>query len=126
MPSRFFKASELACKCGCGKGEADMDQAFLNRLDMLRTAVNEPMVLTSAFRCNNWNMKCGGEPKSYHLTGRAVDIACADSARRHKIVANALQLGFTVGIDAAFVHVDSRDGLKFIFLYPVKEKPSKQ
>lgn len=118
--SRFFTDKELACRCGCGKGAADMDQSFLNRLDMLRQSFGGPLTLTSAFRCNNWNMKVGGEPKSYHLTGRAVDIACAESDKRWRLVHFATALGLSAGIDGAFVHVDSRDGTKVIFLYPVK------
>lgn len=118
--SRYFKDAEFACKCGCGRGMKDMDQSFMNRLDMLRTSYGLPMILTSAFRCNNWNMKCKGEPKSMHLQGKAVDIACAESDKRHKIVSIATSLGMSVGCDGSFVHVDSRDGTKVMWLYPVK------
>lgn len=120
MPSRYFSANELACKCGCGKGEKEMDQPFLNRLDMLRTSFGGPLILTSAFRCNNWNMRCKGEVKSYHLLGKAVDIACADAIQRHKLVAIAASLGLSVGIDGVFIHVDSRDVPRVMFLYPTK------
>ncbi len=115
-----FKPEDFACKCGCGKGLAQMDKAFLNRLGMLRTSFGGPMVITSGFRCNNWNQKCKGEPKSFHLVGKAVDIACTESARRHRMVTCALSLGFSVGVDGAFVHVDSRDAIKVLWIYPLK------
>lgn len=118
--SRFFSAKELACKCGCGKGLAEMEQAFLNRLDMLRTSFGGPLTLTSAFRCNNYNMKVGGEKKSQHLYGKAVDISCTDSLMRHKLVSIATSLGFSVGIDSAFIHVDNREAPRVMWLYPVK------
>lgn len=120
MGSRYFKDAELACKCGCGKGGPDMDQAFINRLDMLRTSFGAPLILTSAFRCNNHNMAVKGEKKSFHLLGKAVDISCVNAVDRHKLVAIATSLGLSVGIDGSFVHVDSRDAPRMMFLYPTK------
>lgn len=120
ITSRFFSDKELACKCNCGKGLQDMDQSFINRLDMLRTSVGTPLVITSGMRCNNWNQKCKGQPKSQHLIGKAVDIACAEADKRWKLVTCATSLGLSCGIDGSFVHVDSRDSVKVMFLYPLK------
>ena len=90
----------------------------MNRLDMLRTIYNIPMIITSGFRCKNYNVKVGGAKDSQHMLGRAVDIAIAEADKRHKLVASATQLGFSVGIDGAFIHVDNRDGAKLMWLYP--------
>ncbi len=115
MNSKFFKVEELQCKC-CKA--CNMEQAFLNRLDMLRVAFGGPMIITSGYRCKSYNDKVKGSKNSQHMLGRAVDVAIAESDKRHKLVACATQLGFSVGIDGSFVHVDSREGTKVMFLYP--------
>lgn len=112
----YFKPSEFECRCGC-KANA-MEQSFLNRLGMLRTAYNAPLIITSGFRCKPYNEKIKGSKNSQHCLGRAADIAVAEANKRYKLVACAMQLGFTIGIDGAFVHVDSRDAEKLLFLYP--------
>lgn len=112
-----FKVEEFTCRCGCKR--AEMDQTFLNRLGMLRVSYGMPMIITSAFRCNNYNMKLKNASKnSQHLVGKAVDISVVEAEKRYKLIACAIQVGFSVGIDGAFCHLDSRDGPKLLFLYP--------
>lgn len=117
--SQYFTEKELACRCGCGKGMQDMEQSFLNRLDMLRTSFGGPLVITSGYRCKKYNEKIKGSKNSQHTFGRAVDVAVAESDKRWKLVANALALGLSCGLDGAFCHVDSREGPKLLWLYPV-------
>ena len=119
IKSQYFTDKELACRCGCGKGLQDMDQSFLNRLDMLRTSFGGPLVITSGFRCRTYNEKIKGSKNSQHCNGMAVDISIAAPEHRWKLLANAFALGFSVGIDGGFVHVDSRGGAKVCWLYPV-------
>lgn len=117
MPSKFFSDDELKCKC-CGK--IDMDQSFLNRLDLLRQAFGGPLIITSGYRCKPYNEKIKGSKNSQHCLGRAVDIACAEGDKRHKLVSAAMYLGFSgVGLDGAFCHVDTRlDPPKVLWMYP--------
>ncbi len=53
-------------------------------LEMLRSEWNkrygdgdDPIIITSAFRCKEVNEAVGGSPKSNHLLGCAADIRCA-------------------------------------------------
>lgn len=116
--SRFFSAAELACKCGCGLGMKDMDQSFLNRLDMLRISYGGPLIITSGFRCKLYNEKIKGAKNSQHCLGMAVDIHVAEADKRWNLVACAMALGFSVAADTTFVHIDTRPGTKLMWLYP--------
>lgn len=101
---RYFTKEELQCGCGCFKCE--MDDMFLERLDMLRNARGRPIRLTSAYRCAEHNANVGGVPNSSHTKGLAVDIA-ADSREKYWILKHAFELGFQgVGIAQGFVHLD--------------------
>ncbi len=68
-----FTENEMRCKCGCGA--ADMDESFMFRLQKIRTAFNKPMVVSSAFRCPEYNAKIGSKYPE-HILGLAADIAC--------------------------------------------------
>lgn len=103
-----FKASEFYCKCGkCGGGMMAAD--FMEKLQMVRMLYRKPMIITSGFRCNNYNMAIKGQPGSQHLLGRAADIHVADSTERYILAALAFQVGMTgIGIDKTFIHMDLR------------------
>lgn len=118
IDTAHFKESELACKCGCGK--ANMDIAFMTKLEALRVAYGEPMVITSGYRCNNYNAKVKGSARSKHTFGQAVDIAVAEPAKRYKLVELAFKHGFKgIGCDGAFVHLDTRGTEAVMWVYPV-------
>lgn len=93
-----------------------MDPDFLERLDDLRDTVGIPFVITSSWRSPHYNQSIGGAPKSKHLDGIAVDIACTDGHDRLEIVDTALMLGFTIGVGKTFLHLDTRDD-QIIFGY---------
>lgn len=111
----YFTVEELQCKCGCKR--CDMNPDFMQRLIAFRIAYGQPMVITSGFRCNNYNTKIKGTKHSQHLVGNAVDVSMADPLERYKIVALATLKGFSLGIDGAFIHIDGRTGEKLLFLY---------
>ncbi len=69
-----FTESEFACLCGCGL--ADMDLLFMERLQRVRTALDAGMVITSGFRCPEYNARIGGAA-GVHPSGHASDIAIA-------------------------------------------------
>lgn len=52
-------------------------------LEPLRKFANKQIIVTSGFRCEQLNKAVGGAANSYHLTGRAADLAVtsADEAR---------------------------------------------
>ena len=106
MESKYFAHKELECKCGCGK--ADMDDMFLERLDMLRYRYNKPIYLNSAYRCANHNKNVGGVSDSPHTLGLAVDIKC-NGQEKYWLMKYAFQLGFQgIGVGDTFLHVDDK------------------
>lgn len=116
MLTSHFSEAELTCRCGCGR--CYMNAAFMTRLEALRVAFNEPINVSSAFRCNNYNMKVGGKSDSQHLIGKAVDILIVSPGKRFQLVSLAIAFGFRgIGVDGAFVHVDTRAGEPVLWLY---------
>lgn len=111
MPSsEHFSAAELACKhCGANR----MQPAFLARLEALRTAVGQPLALTSAYRCPTHNQRVSTTgADGPHTTGRAVDVRVAGGVAL-QLISLALGLGFTgVGVQQTgehagrFLHLD--------------------
>jgi len=107
-----FSKQELACRGPhCCQHKALMDPDFMALLQSLRTAVDEPFVITSGYRCADHNKNVGGGVA--HPTGRAVDIK-ADSHLAYKILKLAFLHGFTgVGIRVCgdnrkdFIHLDT-------------------
>ena len=109
-----FTKAEMACKCGCGA--VAMKSFFMQKLQALRVEYGRQMVITSGFRCNNYNMKIKGAVNSFHLRGMAIDVSLVDAGERRKLIALALPMGFSVGADKAFLHLDLREDPIF-FLY---------
>ena len=104
---RHFSANEFLCKCGCGKGIESMDEDFLWELDKARGIAEVPFVLTSAFRCKEYNLEIS-IPTSSHVKGLAVDIACTASYNRFKIVQALIKVGIDRwGVRHDFIHCDS-------------------
>jgi len=93
-----------------------MDSDLLYRLDLLREVVSEPLYISSSYRSKEKNNSVGGSKNSFHLLGRAIDLACVDGASKAKIIKCALELGFTVGISKTFIHIDNRDS-QIVFTY---------
>lgn len=114
---RYFTSEEFACQCGCGAGSNidDIDRELLNRLCTVREQYG-PMVVTSGARCPQHNKDEGGKPASAHLTipgrtpCRAVDIRCADSVERGKLLPLVYQQFKRVGLHKGFIHMDVAGG----------------
>ena len=67
----------------------------------------EELIITSGYRCEEWNRKVGGSPTSSHLKGLAVDIGIDRSRLRYRVIEAAIRLGFhRIGIGKDFVHLD--------------------
>ena len=111
---KYFKEDEFMM--GNVKVFSFMDKNLLPVLDKLRDLVGEPLVITSSFRDVDYNKSVGGAKSSFHLTGKAVDLACNNGTLRAKIVSNALKLGLSVGVAKGFVHLDNR-GKQIVFSY---------
>lgn len=97
-------------RCPCGKCDGGMvDTGFIWRLETLRELYNKPMRINSGVRCWHHNEAIGGATASYHLMGRAADIAIISDSDRHLILRLALQLQFGgIGLMSKAIHLDNR------------------
>lgn len=104
--SKYFKASEFK-KCTPSCSIEQMDGDFLALLDRIREAAGIPLVLNSAYRPRDYELKHGRSGNSAHTRGLAVDIRCNTSANRFKIVRAAIGWGVRrIGIAKTYVHID--------------------
>ncbi len=68
-----FSEAEFVCRCGCGR--ADMKDRFIDTLQQARQAYGRSMVITSGFRCPDYNARISSTGRTGpHTTGRAADI----------------------------------------------------
>lgn len=113
---KHFKRSEFTCKCGCG--ESSMNYDFVFRLERLRQRLGEQMVVTSGYRCPDYNKKIGGSPNSQHTKGRAADIAIDNGLMRYRLVNLATLMLFPgIGVAKDFVHIDNREARATMWTY---------
>lgn len=90
--SEHFSQAELSCRC-CGV--MDMKEDFLDKLEDLRVAYGNPMILSSAYRCAKYNQRVSTTgAKGPHTTGRAVDVLTYGQDCL-ELVNLAHELGFT-------------------------------
>jgi zinc D-Ala-D-Ala carboxypeptidase len=116
MPStQNFSDQELRCKCGC-KGNL-MDQAFLDEvLQPIRDEFGRPMLLTSAYRCPEYNDFVSSTGRTGpHTTGRAVDVLVS-GPDAHFLIELAFDFGVRgIGImqrgphKKRYLHLDNLD-----------------
>ena len=116
-----FSPDEMRCK---GTGMLIVSDQFMDDLQLLRAEFSRPMFLTSACRSAAHNNSVGGHPRSLHVCDEparpeqqgclAVDVAVTDGSYRGHLVSTAWRLGWSVGWNKTFVHLDRRDfvGLK--------------
>ena len=102
-----FSAEEMRCRCGRMECDAltTPAKALLERLEVVRSEYNAPMVVTSGIRCNFWNTVNGGTPGSGHIRGFEVDIACPDSSARYEMLNAAFRVFTRIGIGRDFLHL---------------------
>lgn len=106
-----FSYAELRCKCGrCGSDGTEMDPAFMEAVQQLRTLYGQPLVVSSAYRCRQHPSEARKTKPGAHCTGAALDIACSGAAAV-SILRLAMTLPFTgIGIQqkgsGRFIHLD--------------------
>lgn len=86
-----------------------MNKDFLLKLDELRDKCNITLKINSSYRSPEYNRSIGGATGSFHILGRAVDIACNNSITRGIILKNALSMGLSCGVYKTWIHVDDRE-----------------
>lgn len=119
----YFSDKELACRCGCN--QLKLNPIFDSKLLQLRNNLNEPMQVNSCCRCATHNKKVGGASKSFHLLENgtcAIDIKRSEyNSYNVKLVLEAWELGFSIGVHPSFFHFDIRsdvtDKPQIVFSY---------
>lgn len=110
MDYKYFTKKELQCPC-CDFN--DCHPSFMHKIELLREACNFPFIVTSAFRCVNYNERIGGAKNSAHTLGQALDIKVSHE-KAFEIVRLAYDFGFTgIGVsqkgpkESRFIHLDN-------------------
>lgn len=109
LPSRYFRRSEFACRCGCGADTVDAELvALLNRI---REHFDAPVIVNSGMRCPIYNAIVGGSENSFHLRGKAADIVIrGESPKEIRDFVDSIDRSrYGVGIYPRFTHVDVRE-----------------
>lgn len=106
-----FTEKEMSCH-HCGK--QDMDVVFMNKLQQLRQLYNKPLIISSAYRCPEYNKQVSSSGLTGpHTTGKAVDIIISGKAA-YTLLNLIVELGFTgIGfnqkglVNKRFIHIDT-------------------
>lgn len=107
----YFSESELRCK---GTGKLILADGFADGLLELRLTLGKPMIITSACRSVEHNTAVGGAANSYHICDDsrggtlAIDVRCNNGRDRLELVRLAIELGWSVGVNKNFIHLDMR------------------
>ncbi len=94
---KYFSEEELTCNCGCGRQE--MDDDFMQVMDSIRENLGYPLIVTSAYRCPEYNNRVSTTGyNGPHTTGKALDIAISGE-KAFWLILEAYENGFT-GIES--------------------------
>lgn len=110
--NEFFTRQEFACKCGkCHLSNyPSVDAGLLRLLTIVRRHFNQPVIITSGWRCADHNNAVGGAPSSKHLYGIAADIKVkdVDPAVVSAWLEHRYPRALGIGVYPSWVHVDVR------------------
>ena len=121
----YFKQKEFKCKCGECKppiqGETPkrlveerqdkwVKDKLIEKLDILRGFVGEPLHVVSGYRCPKYNEKVGGVKLSQHKRSTAADLALPKEMSRSEFNKICKKVFFDGGVGTypGFTHVDVR------------------
>ncbi len=119
MITDHFSENEMKCK---GSGDCKMVPEFMEALEKIRMELNKPMIVSSGYRCPEYNDKVSGSGLTGpHTTGRAVDVVCSGGDAL-KIMELAIKHGMTgIGVSQKGDH--SKRFLHLDMLIPNMSKP---
>ena len=110
----YFGYSELACRA---TNKLILAKGFADKLLALRIKWDNSMIITSCCRSKEHNRQIGGNPRSFHIYDHphyttngtcAIDIAVSEGAARGRLIHLAWSLGWSIGINKRFIHLDRR------------------
>jgi len=103
--SEHFNSDEFKCPC-CGK--VKVSSTLIDKLQQLRDTINKPIIITSGYRCKQYNKSIGGYSHSPHLIGEAADIKVKDmSTVTLAMIASKIE-GIRIGLYPRHIHLDVR------------------
>lgn len=103
--TKNFRAGEFFCKCGsCNNQLVNVDH--VKKLQLLRDLIEEPIKITSGYRCPEHNKSVGGSSNSQHTLGNATDIQVNNLDI--EVLANICEVFDGLGRYDTFTHIDSR------------------
>lgn len=115
-----FSPEEFQCKCGNCNHAEHMQKDTMIRLQLLRERVNQPLIITSGYRCDKHPIEASKINPGVHNTGHAADIACHGELA-WLILRHAPEIGFVrIGVqqrgvhNSRFLHVDDYVGNEFV------------
>lgn len=103
-----FSRHEFACNDKCGRDTVDFET--LQVLEDVREHFNQPVTITSGYRCEARNRAVGGASDSQHVRGRACDIKVAGvkPADVYDYLDKKYSGKYGFGKYSTFTHVDTR------------------
>lgn len=117
--SPYFNSAEFSCKCNfpdCKKQR--ISKTLVVRLDLIRKEIKQPLVITSAFRCQKHQafLRSSGvntvvAKQSTHEQGNAVDCVPKDGKDVQGSFLKVCEKHFdSIGLSHNFLHLDLRVG----------------
>ena len=112
---KHFSKDEFACS---HTGNNEIQDKFIEMLDILRENCGFPFVITSGYRSPKHSIEAKKAKPGTHAQGIAADIKTASGQQRHKIIKAAMIMGFNgIGVAKSFVHVDTRKSSPVVWSY---------
>jgi uncharacterized protein YcbK (DUF882 family) len=111
-----FSLEEFKCKDGGDIPNSALSNIveLARNLEILRTAINKPIAITSGYRSPKYNAKIGGVKDSQHLRGTAADIKVKGMTPKEValVIEGLIESGKMkeggVGVYSTFTHYDHR------------------
>ena len=111
--SKYFSSKEFQ---NSTDKEFYIDPLLLQKLDLVREELGEPISITSGYRSPKHNAKIGGSLSSQHCLGKAADIRPSRTSKdKLDILYSICEKHFEAvgdGRSRGFIHVDIRKGRK--------------
>lgn len=115
-----FSPREIACK---GTGKLVIDSEAMDKLQALRTKLEKPLILTSAYRSPEHNKRVGGAKASKHMEGIAFDVRMENhDPQAFEAAARAVGFtGFGYYPRSGFMHIDTAAPRSWGKPFPITE-----
>lgn len=106
--NKYLKTSEFDCHCTLSICKRTLvNRRTASAFQLLREYFGKPILVNSAFRCQQHNASIGGKVNSYHMLGAAMDIRPKNSEDYYALLLLAEKF-FDVVIpykEDGFIHV---------------------